>query len=278
MTVAATILNGVYSMNNFLPLEDCPIRLLRDGLTDYAIYVQVLLVLSINLVLLNMMYKYVIKGGQRRSTWRACCSKYSFQAEVVFVLSVLFWPILLPVVEMAASSNANTKEGVKKAVAYLFYTLLAIDLVLSVTCTTVLFGWFWRVRRRKLLKYRMNEMCREMSLVGWFIVFVVMWSVSTVLESFEQYDVWYVIFPIVQSITPISFIMYLCLIMRQSSRSVRSRNLDADQVTCPPSTRESAESYTDANPLEFLSPSTARPTEHTPLMKDKVKLFGICPV
>ena len=72
-------------------------------ITDYALYVQVILVLAINFVLLTMMYKY-IRGVRMYSTKNICCA-YPKANEMIFVVCLFVLPLIVPIIEIVMQQN-----------------------------------------------------------------------------------------------------------------------------------------------------------------------------
>ncbi len=256
MTLSATLLDGVYAsytitQDNFKWM--CSI-------TDYALYVQVFLVLAINVVLLNMMYKYR-HGVPTKNIW--CV--YPKANEVIFVVCLFILPLTIPIVEISIQKNL---ESTRKFIDYTFYILVAIDLILCVLCTLLLTSWFVMMARNNLLRNRISLMCVEMSLFVWFIVFVI--GLATIIKALDLNNPWYAIFPIVQTITPLSFFIYIWLTYGQKRKTTihSPHTLTHRPHNLPLSSRVSLDSDTNKRALVFLSPSTSESTEVTPLVNN----------
>ena len=93
----------------------------------------------------------------------------------------------------------------------IFYIVVAIDLIMFVLCTVLLTSWFVTVIRKDLLINRIGLLCRAMSIIILFIVFVLLWGVATIIEAMNLNYAWYAIFPVVQTITPLWFFIYILL-------------------------------------------------------------------
>lgn len=255
MTLSATMLDAVYA-SYIIKSQQINFHWICS-LTDYAIYVQVLLVMFINLVLLSMMYRF-LRGKKWYSTNIICCA-YPKVNEIIFVTCLFICPMVVTVIELQAT-DAN-RAIIKSHIDFVFYILLAADWLLCIACALVLLLWFRMMHKSKLLENRIGTLCREMSLFLWFIVFVLIWGVATILETFDSSSAWYAIFPVVQTITPFSFFGYIWLTYGNRGKS---NSQISHQATNPESVRKSADSETDKNALLFLSPSTAGAT-HTEL-------------
>lgn len=259
MTLSACILDAIYGI--YTIKSDLIDFHWTCSLTDYALYVQVILVMFINLVLLSMMYRF-IRGKIWYSKTSLVCA-YPKVNEIIFVIGLFLCPVIVPVIELVHKNDEN-RESVKILIDKVFYMLLAIDWLLCIVCVLVLLLWFRMMQKNNLLRNRIGTMCKEMSLFLWFIVFVLLWGVATILEMFDSSSAWYAIFPVVQTITPVSFFGYIWLTFRNNQQRTNTRinNL----TTNPESVRKSAYSDTDKNALQFLSPSTAETTELTHLL------------
>lgn len=259
MTLSACMLDAVYAIY-IINSGDFYYRWVCS-LTDYAIYVQVILVMIINLVLLGIMHQF-IRGKKWYSENSIFCA-YPKINEIIFVISLVLCPIIVPAIELLATDkNWST---IKRVIDDVFYTLLAIDWLLSIVCILVLVYWFHMMLKNRLLRNKIGIICREMSLFLWFMVFVLLWGVATILETFDSSSAWYAIFPIVQTITPVSFFFYIWLTYLNNKRKANAQinNLTTNPDSLP---RKVIHSETDQNAIPFLSPSTASPTEQTHLL------------
>ncbi len=265
MTLSATLLDAVYGSYTITQVDfkwTCSI-------IDYALYVQVILVLAINFVLLTMMYKY-IRGVRMYSTKNICCA-YPKANEMIFVVCLFVLPLIVPIIEIVMQQNPMEKNlELRYTIDRIFYTLVAIALILCVLCTVLLTSWFVMMIRNDLLRNRIGLLCREMSLFIWFIVFVLLWGVATIIEALDLNYAWYAIFPIVQTITPVSFFIYIWLTYEQKQKTTTHspHTLTHRTHALPLSSRVSLDSDTNKRALVFLSPSTSEPTEVTPLVNN----------
>ena len=253
MTLSATLLDAVYASYTITQVDfkwTCSI-------TDYALYVQVILMLAINFVLLTMMYRY-IRGVRMYSTNNICCA-YPKANELIFLVCLFVLPIIIPIIEIVTQGNLDSKYTIND----IFYALVAIDLILCALCTVLLTSWFVMMIRNDLLRNRIGLLCREISLFIWFIVFILLWGVATIIEAMDLKNAWYAIFPVVQTITPVSFFVYILLTYRQKRKTPHH-----SPHTLPLSSRVSLDSDTNKRALAFLSPSTSEPTEVTPLVNN----------
>ena len=153
MTLSATLLDAVYASYTITEVGfkwTCSI-------TDYALYVQVILVLAINFVLLTMMYKY-IRGVRMYSTNNICCA-YPKANELIFLVCLFVLPLIVPIIEISMQKNLDSKRTIDG----IFYTLVAIDLILCAFCTVLLTSWFVMMIRNDLLRNRIGVLCRAMS-------------------------------------------------------------------------------------------------------------------
>ena len=263
MTLSATLLDAVYASYIIKEAD----FLWMCSITDYALYVQVILMLAINFVLLTMMYKY-IRGVRIYSTNNICCA-HPKANELIFVVCLFVLPLIVPLIEIVMQQKQKNIH-VRCTIDGIFYTLVAIALILCVLCTVLLTSWFVMMIRNDLLRNRIGLLCREMSLFIWFIVFVLLWGVATIIEALNLNYAWYAIFPIVQTITPVSFFIYIWLTYGQKRKTTvhSPHTLTHRPHTLPLSSRVSLDSDTNKRALIFLSPSTSEPTEVTPLVNN----------
>ncbi len=258
MTLSATLLDAVYASYTITQVDfkwTCSI-------TDYALYVQVILMLAVNFVLLTMMYRY-IRGVRMCSTNNICCA-YPKANELIFVVCLFVLPLIIPIIKISMQKNLNLRYTIDR----IFYTVVDIDLIMFVLCTVLLTSWFVMVIRKDLLRNRIGLLCRAMSIIILFIVFVLLWGVATIIEAMNLNYAWHAIFPIVQTITPLWFFIYILLRQKQKTTAHSSHTLTRCPHTLPLSSRVSLDSDTNKRALAFLSPSTSEPTEVTPLVNN----------
>ena len=149
----------------------------------------------------------------------------------------------------------------------LFYGSVAYVLLLSSISTVVTIAWFCSLRRKGLSTKRMKLVCREFGLIAGILVtsLVLMFLVAVLSLYPGAYDA---LFPIVHSCMPFIFLVYICTHISDSRKKtqVQLNNVETVPPTVAPSTRVSLPSDTAEHAPNFLSPSTAEPTDVTPLL------------
>ena len=246
---------------------------------SYAYTAEVIVVTFINVSLLSTMFKYHF---ERRSLHTSTPSRYCLQqrcwskkhAEVIAVCIIFVGPlsavavgIFLPDV-WVYFTGLFTDNSTRTFL--LFFAPGTYALILSLISTVVMIAWLCSLRRKGLSKNWMKLVCREIGLVvGILAAYSVLMFLVAVLPFYPS-PVYALCTTIVHSCIPLIFLVYVCTHINNSRKKahVQLNNVQTiAQPTVPPSTRVSLPSDTAEHAPNFLSPSTAEPTDVTPLLK-----------
>ena len=245
---------------------------------------------SLNLTLLSKLYKYRVSRQSQDpgAEYMLCCCYYKKWREVLFCMIVLIATQVLPLVLLIASifHKPFITDFKLPPIFFIGYEIIAclyaivfiLDVVLPVISIAVLVNWIHRLRRQNILRNKMKLVCREISLVVGFmasflagLVLLVVFLYSqilavTVMVLFNS-GIVFIINPFLHVTAPALFLLYICTSTQKSQRDTQ-RHHNSTLPTAPPSTRVSLPTDTAAHAPNFLSPSTAEPTEETSLIKN----------
>ena len=275
LTVVVTLVDSINTMflgyNVQLSEEACfNLTLALGNILFYAGIAELLAITFINVAFLKAMFKYHFEKSLRSSIPRYCHSDDK-HAEVAAVLAIFVGPlsvvvlgILLPSVWINFTSLLIDNYSLTLAA---FYGTKTYGLLLSLISTVVMIAWLGSLRRKGLSTKRMKLVCREFGLTaGILATYLVLMLLVSVLAFYQgPYDA---LLPIVHSCMPFIFLVYTCTHINNSRKKtqVQLNNVETVPPTAPTSTRVSLPSDTAEHALNFLSPSTAEPTENTPLI------------
>ena len=279
LTMVVTLVDVIHTMylgySVQLSEESCYNLTLALGIIlFYAGIAEILAITFINVAFLKAMFKYHFEKSLRSSILpqhrlnRYCTTKLVEVAAVftIFVgpLSVVVVGILMPRVWIYFTGLLTDNYSLTFAV---FYGTKTYGLLLSLISTVVMIAWFCSLRRKSLSTKKKKLVCREFGLIaGILVTYLVLMLLVAILAFYPgPYDA---LLPIVHSCMPFIFLVYICTHIN-NSRKITQVQLDKVKTvppTAPPSTRVSLPSDTASQALNFLSPSTAEPTENTPLI------------
>ena len=230
----------------------------------------------INISLLGTLYMY---SSNKQRKYRYCCS----WRKVYEILFVLACHLLCVAISTAVVFNYYFKPEAIPLQQILLFGPGAIDAVLCVLSTLVLLVWFLNLKRKNLLRSKAKVVCKELSLVlGFLVLFLILWSLEVILQS-SLYNshtnseaiviISNVAIPLNHASTSVFFLVYICIkICPRKREQKESQQLQANTTmprnTVSPSTRVSLPSDTAAHAPNFLSPSSAEPTDVTPLLQN----------
>ena len=277
LTISVTLIDVINAMflgySAQLSEESC--YSLTRALGTFLFYggtAELLTITFINVTFLRAMFKYHFDKSQRYSILpQYCLNRYCTAklAEVITVFTIFAGP--LPVVVV----------GIILPDVWVYFTHLLTDnywltfaafcgsriyvLLLSLISTVVMIVWLCSLRRKGLSTKRMKLICREFGLIAGILATNLLLRAVLFLHP-GPYDS---LFPIVGSCMPFVFLVYICTHINNSRKKVQVQfnNIKSIPPTVSPSTRISLPSDTAAHAPNFLSPSTAEPTDVTPLLK-----------
>lgn len=192
-TIAAIFVSGTYGAYLLdIIIKECW-TLFLICFTRYFLYLELFLVLFINLTVLSITYHQII-GCCPLYTWTTRKWKKSSHPrrnEVILILVQFLLPLPLLVAELEATiTNTQRYYVLYTITVYIYLPVIAIDLLLTVTCAVVLLASFIiLIRKKTLSKRKMKLVYREMIFLVWFQVFVILWTtaelidVSTIIRS-----------------------------------------------------------------------------------------------
>ena len=219
------------------------------------------------------------RDWRNRSSLRACL-------EILFVVMTIVIPIVTwfaSAILQSVIAQLPTTDKVSAVILnislygweYVIF-IIAIPMILSFISTLILVIWFC-VRRRQIT--RRGTMLKE---IGVFLGFMLITILVCLLLAFLMTDssidligvqVSKIFVSTILALSPLCVFAYMRYSFRTSPREVRQAvNVDghdfqtAGLQTAPDSTRVSLPSDTAAHAPNFLSPSTAEPTDVTPLL------------
>ena len=250
----------------------------------HGFFIELLLIGSISVTLLSKMYKHRAsrQAPDPNTEYMLCCCAHKKSREITFCLIVFIATLILPLLQITASiiddgAQFNLNPHLIDYLPYLFILIvLVLDIVMTMISVIVLITWL--CRRRNLLPNKVKVVCREISLVvGFMAVFIAISTVFVVvicvlIFKFDNIGVdllWVLIlFPFSHCIAPLMFLVYICNSPHRQRREAQRQKkaITANYTTAPPSTRVSLLTDTADHAPNFLSPSTAEPTEVTPLL------------
>ena len=289
LTIAGTIADMNFAIaflvQNPLPKEIYAFQMCKwMDLTSTVVFffaelLELLLIFLINLNLLSKMYRY---GSDKQwLTSKKCIFKKLHEA-----LLVISYHLLCAVISTVLIITLVPKETEAIRLTLFFAPVLA-DIIISFLSFVVFIVWFFKLRRKHLLKNKLNFVCKEIGLIlAFLILFLLPWSVETILVFSNDYTsvnqaihihlLYDTVFPVVHATTSLPSIVYICVTIYQQRAAKKKQQEQRDnnhtivsKTTAPPSTRVSLPSDTAEHAPNFLSPSTAEPTDETPLLVNR---------
>ena len=281
LTIAGTIVDLNYALTfaalNPLPdktwlLQMCVwAEISKIAVFHFAMLLELVLIFLINLNLLSKLSKY------------GCNKQWLVSKKCIFrkrheVLFVILYHLLCAVFSTALIVTLLYKETEVIRIILYFVPAL-VDITVSFLSFAVFVAWFFKLRRKHLLKNRLSLVCKEVGLVlAFLILFLLPWSIEAVLVISKNNTIWTnkiadhlydAVFPVIHATTSLTSFVYICVtICQQRAAGKKELNFQnkATSATAPPSTRVSLPSDTAAHAPNFLSPSTAEPSDTTPLL------------
>ena len=280
LTIAATIAEGAsVPLLSYGNAHEATVFLaIIISVFPYILIVELFIVGSINVTLLSKMYKYRVSARRQSLQFNAeymlCCCLHTRAREAALVLVIFGAPLFALVIEVVV---ILLKPFVALYIFLPFVYIPAIaDLVLCLISTVILCVWFCALRKNRLLRGKAKLMCKQTILItGILVVYFVPWMLFPIaillalqLPSFVV--AWAVLITVLPVPVPLLFFGYICRSIYNTRRNKKQENTlqTVNSPTAPPSTRVSLPSDTAAHAPNFLSPSTADPTEVTVLLEN----------
>ena len=278
------------AMPNWFWIQYCrEMHVLLTGLLLVLLWVIAVLSCTISINLLQKLcntYCSCCSRHRQPSCWRS--SRVRVCLEILFIVLVIVVPLLIFAViygtELHRINSASSPRilhilgNITHDSSYVSFAMV-VPLALSFISDIVLIVWFCKVRRQIA---RRGTMYKELVL---FAIHLLVAILATLLLSFfyfyfvhlpgltpDEKKIAIMIVLTLLTLFPFCVYVYMICSSRTPGRENRpagiaNRNLHtAGLQTAPDSTRVSLPSDTAALALNFLSPSTAEPTDVTPLL------------
>ncbi len=249
----------------------CPFFfLIMDSLANYITFVEILQMTTIHLLLLYQLCKHIETRTMQRLQACCCNIRPRLWHEVMIVCIQLGLPLPILIAEIVVILKTHLiiyQYFVNVELNYIILPLLAVNTLLGLVCIVMLVIWFGMLWKRRLLKSKVKFVCTQ---IGHILLVLVVYLIGNILllTTYNDYAYGLVVTVVMRTFIPVSFGVYILM----SIRNLRSKVTTQGQVpvtnrnTNPPSTRVSLPTDTAAHAPNFLSPSTAEPSEVTPLI------------
>ncbi len=228
-------------------------------LNQYLLYVEGLQITTIHLLLLYKLCKHM----QTRTTQRLhtlCCNIRPRPWHEVIIVFIQFALSLLIDIVMTLKTSYISK--------IFFIIMLAVNILLGMICIVLLVLWFYILWKRKLLKSKAKFVCTQMGHIFFVLaIFFIFNLLAVYLVSSDSLPI-NIVLAAMQTVFPVSIGVYILISLQNLRKKVttKSQVFATNRHTNPPSTRVSLPTDTAEHAPNFLSPSTAEPSEVTPLV------------
>ena len=200
-----------------------------------------------------------------------CCNIRPRLWHDVMIVCIQFGlPLPVLIAEIVAILKTQTVYFKHDVAYYFFLPIVAVNILLGLICIVLLVVWFCMMMKRQLLKSKAKFVCTQISHI--LIVLVVLLIGNAIF--FSDYDYSLVVFSALRAIAPVSFGVYILMSIPNLRKKVTTKAQvpATNRHTNPPSTRVSLPTDTAEHTPNFLSPSTAEPSEVTPLVNNETLL------
>ncbi len=231
-----------------------------DILNQYLLYVEGLQITTIHLLLLYKLCKHM----QTRTTQRLhtlCCNirprPYAWH-DVIIVCIQFGLPLpLVLVIEIVMTKTSYILPII----------VLAVNILLGMICIVLLVLWFYMLWKRKLLKSKAKFVCTQMGHILFVLAVFFIFNLLAVylFSSAAYFNPMNTVLAAMQTVFPVSIGVYILISLRNKV-TTKAQVFVTNRHTNPPSTRVSLPTDTAEHAPNFLSPSTAEPSEVTPLV------------
>ena len=283
LTIAGTMADANYALlftvqyplpNKIWLLQMCIwIELTNVALYIFTMLLELFLIFLINLNLLSKMYKFKSTRQQQASEKHVFRKRYE-------ILLVIFYHLLcavlttLTILIVKFLKTTDSSEAVKIT---FYYVPPSVDIAISFISFVVFLVWLINLRRRHLLRQKYNTVCKEIGFILTFLaLLLLLWSLYTIIHLIDKFSsetillLCDVALPLIHATTSLPFLVYICVTIRRQ-RAKKQKQQDKNnpsnpEATAPPSDRVSVDSDTNKRAKKFQSPSTAEPSDVTPLL------------
>ncbi len=264
----------VYILNILYPSTvhvGCPFFFIFvNSLANYIDFVEILQITTIHLLLLYQLCKHMQTRTIQRLQTLCCNIRPRLWHDVIIVCIQFGLPLPILITEIVVTLKTTFKS--KKLLFevenyYIIGPLLAVNILLGLICIVLLVLWFGMLWKRRLLKSKVKFVCTQM---GHILLVLVVFLIGNILLlptslTYHNYGIVTVVTAVMRTFPPVSFSVYILMSIRNLQTS-KAQVPATNRHTNPPSTRVSLPTDTAEHAPNFLSPSTAEPSEVTLLI------------
>ena len=244
----------------------CPFfPLFVTSLVGYIIYVEIFQITTIHFLLLYKLCKHIeTRTTQRLQTLCNIRPRPRHDLMIVCIQLGLPLPILIAEIVMILKTHMNLVNFIDMDI---ILPVVAVNVLLGLICIVLLMVWFGILIKRKLLKNKAKFVCTQISHILIVLVVLLIGNAAYFYSHFYFNDAFLVEFAM-QIVAIVSFGVYILISIPSLQRRVTTKAQvpATNRHTNPPSTRVSLPTDTAEHAPNFLSPSTAEPSEVTPLI------------
>ena len=229
---------------------------------------------TIHLLLLYKLCKHIETRTTQRLQTLCCNIRPRLWHEAMIVCIQLGLPIPLLIVDIVVI--LKTSYHLEMIICYSI--VLAVNIILGLICIVLLVLWFCMLWKRRLLKSKAKFVCTQMGHILFVLAVLLIFNLLALfkfnpLTVHKLFHLHYNIDTILNAIhilLPVSFGVYILISIPSLQRRVTTKAQvpATNRHTNPPSTRVSLPTDTAEHAPNFLSPSTAEPSEVTPLINN----------
>ena len=237
-------------------------------LNVYLNCVKMLQMTTIHLLLLYQLCKYMETRTTQRLQTLCCNIRPRLWHEVMIVCIQFGLPLILNIAEIVVTLKI-TKDFYNRemiiVLSNVFGIVLAVNILLGMICIVLLVLWFYMLWKRKLLKSKANFVCTQMGHIFFVLAVFFIFNLLAVyqISSLHRIDT---VLDAIETFLPVSFGVYILISLQNLRKKTKAQVFATNLHTNPPSTRVSLPTDTAEHAPNFLSPSTAEPSEVTLLM------------
>ncbi len=174
-------------------------------------------------------------------------------------------PLPVLIAEIVVILKTNSMYFISVEMNCFIIPLLGVNTILDLICILLLVVWVCMLWKRRLLRSKVTFVCTQISHI---LIILVVFLIGNILFVFsESFDYGHVVVFAIRTVVPVSFDVYI-LISLQNMQNTKAQVPATNCHTNPPSTRVSLPTDTAEHAPNFLSRSTAEPSEVTPLVNN----------
>ena len=278
-TVVVTLISTLFIVYSNIVDVACPLLNPLIIVTIFNVYllnVEMIQIMTIHLLLLYKLCKHIETRAMQRLRTLCCNIRPRLWHEVMIVCIQLSLPLPMViakfVVLLKTPFDSESGELIELEFTYFIDPLLAVNILLGLICTVLLVSWFCMLWKRGLLKNKAKFVCTQMGHILFVLVVFFTWNI--IYFQFPPFPYYIIVVSTIRTISPISFGVYILMSIPTLQKKVptKAQVPATNRHTNPPSTRVSLPTDTAEHAPNFLSPSTAGPSEVTPLVNNETLL------